>query len=203
MKHVFILFFSWMLSSNLLFAQNGNDSEQRTSGGWARIEVENGDTIYIAMLRSVAIRGQRIFANIEDQRKYTYYKRCAAKVYPYAVEAVKLYTDMKEETSDMSRRQRKKYAKANQKDLEGQYEKELKNLSKTQGHVLIEMIERYTNEPFHNIVKQTRGGMTAMYWNGLGKIWGYDLKEAYKVGDDPILDAVLQDFDLSMSLGNE
>jgi hypothetical protein len=203
MKYVFILFCWFVFQSSPLFAQNARDTMPHPGGGWARIEVENGDTIYIAMLRSVSIRGQRVFGNIEDQRKYSYYKRCAAKVYPYAVEAVKLYNDMREETADMSRHQRKKFAKANQKDLEGQYEKELKNLSKIQGHVLIEMIERYTNQPFYDIVKQTRGGMTAMYWNGFGKIWGYDLKEKYEIGQDPVLDAVLQDFDLSMSLGNE
>ena len=173
------------------------------NGGWARIEVVDGDTIYVAVLRTVPVRGQRIFSNIDEQHRYIYYKRCAAKVYPYAVEAVKLYNDMREETADMSRRQRKKYAKSSQKDLESDYEAQLKNLTKTQGAVLIKMIERYTDQPFYDIVKQTRGTMTAMYWNGLGKVWGYDLKDGYEVGKDPILDAVLQDFDLSLSLGTE
>lgn len=205
MKHVSLLLFFWVFSQIIAFGQQSTRRDslpnKNPNGGWARIEVVDGDTIYVAVLRTVAIRGQRIFATQDDQKRYTYYKRCAAKVYPYAVEAVKLYNEMQVETADMNRRERKKFAKRSQKDLEGDYEDQLKHLTKTQGQVLIKMIERYTQQPFFSIVKQTRGGVTAMYWNGLGKIWGYDLKDGYEIGKDPVLDAVLQDFDLSMSIG--
>ncbi len=39
--------------------------------------------------------------------------------------------------------------------------------------------------------------MTAGYWNTMSKFWGYDLKRGYMEGDDPILDAVLEDFSLA------
>lgn len=203
MKNVFVSFVFLMTLSVSVRGQTTPPDPSKSGGGWARIEVENGDTIYVAVLRGVSIRGSRTFPNKDDQHRYYYYKRCAQKVYPYAVEAVKLYGDLKEETADMSRRKRRKYVKENQGELTDQYEDQLKNLTKIQGKILIKMIERYTGDPFHSIIKQTRGGFTAMYWNGLGKIWGYDLKEGYQPGDDPILDAVLVDFDLGLSLGND
>ena len=36
---------------------------------------------------------------------------------------------------------------------------------------------------------------TATYWNALGKLWGYDLKEGYVPGNDLLLDDVLLDYD--------
>ena len=206
MKYIFLFATAFFAAFSPIFSQKppvAPVKKDSSAGGWARIEIENGDTIYVAMLRGVTVQDRRVFATAEDQRRYYYYKRCAAKVYPYAVEAVKLYTDIKEETADMSRRKRRKYVKQSQGDLKDEYEGQLKDLTKIQGLVLIKMIERYTGEPFFDIIKQTRGGFTAMYWNGLGKIWGYHLKDGYEVGQDAVLDAVLQDFDLSMSLGNE
>jgi hypothetical protein len=194
---LFFLIFINLFFNKLIFSQT---TPPTPGGGWARIEIENGDTLYVATLRTVSIRGQRIFKSKDDQHQYVYYKRCAQKVYPFAAEAVKLYNEMKAETADMNRRERKKHAKANQKDLEGEYEEQLKKLTKNQGKVLIKMIERYTGEDFYTIIKETRGGGTAFYWNGLGKVWGYDLKDGYEVGKEPILDAVLEDFDLSMSV---
>ena len=39
-----------------------------------------------------------------------------------------------------------------------------------------------------------------MYWNQLGKMYDYQLKDEYRVGKDPILDAVLEDFDVLKDL---
>ena len=71
----------------------------------------------------------------------------------------------------------------------------MKNLSKTEGKVLIKMIESQLDKPFYDIIKSTRGTVTAAYWNTLGKLNGYDLKQGYEVGEDPLLDDVLLDYD--------
>ena len=76
-------------------------------------------------------------------------------------------------------------------------------MTKTQGKILIEMIERELNTPFHSLVKDLRGGITAGYWQTLGKFYGYDLKEGYIPGEDPILDAVLKDFDISYTVSRK
>jgi hypothetical protein len=71
----------------------------------------------------------------------------------------------------------------------------MKNLTKTQGMVLIKMIEKQLGKPFYEIISETRGGFTATYWNALGKFYGYDLKAGYKTGADPLLDEVFLDYD--------
>jgi hypothetical protein len=62
------------------------------------------------------------------------------------------------------------------------------------------MVERELNTPLFDLIKAYRGSFTASYWNTMSKFWGYDLKRGYLEGDDPILDAVLEDFDISYKM---
>ncbi|HMR44139.1 MAG TPA: hypothetical protein PKC40_09905, partial [Saprospiraceae bacterium] len=38
------------------------------------------------------------------------------------------------------------------------------------------------------------------YWSTMGWFYGHQLKEGYIIGQDPILDIVLEDFDVSYSI---
>ena len=62
---------------------------------------------------------------------------------------------------------------------------------------MIKMIEKETEESMYNLMKSLKGRFTAFYWNQFSKLYSYDLKEGYQEGKYEILDAVLQDFDLS------
>jgi hypothetical protein len=86
------------------------------------------------------------------------------------------------------------------KKLKKEFTKPLKNLSKTQGKILIEMIEKELDSSFYDLTKNLRGGFVAGYWNTLSKLYGYQLKNKYTVGEDKILDAVLYDLDISHRL---
>ena len=165
------------------------------TGAWARMEVENGDTVFVMALRPVRIWQPRKFKDLEEQHLYNRYKYAAKIVYPYALQAISLYEEIGEQTADMSRRQRKRYVRREHHELKGDFEAQMRNLSKTQGKVLIKMIEKELNQPFYEIIKQTRGGFTATYWHQFGKLYGYDLKEGYAPGADPLLDEVFLDYD--------
>ena len=102
----------------------------------------------------------------------------------------------------MKKRKRKKHIKRLQKELKKEFKEPLKKLTKTQGLILVKMIEKELDTPFYKLVKGLRGGMTAAYWNQLGKLYGYQLKDKYTPGEDPILDAVLNDLDISYDLEN-
>ena len=59
------------------------------------------------------------------------------------------------------------------------------------------MIERELDARMFDLIKNTQGKLKAFYWNQSSKLYGYRLKTGYIVGDNPILDVVLQDFDIS------
>jgi hypothetical protein len=169
-------------------------------GAWATLEIVNGDSTFLMSLAPGRIVAKRQYKDLEEQKQFRRYVWAAKRVYPYALQAVALYEDMEEETEGMNRRQRKRHIRHEHKELKEDMTERMKNLSKTEGKVLVKMIERELNMPFYEVIRTTRGTATAAYWNTMGKIWGYDLKEGYRQGADPLLDEVFIDYDFGNPL---
>ena len=169
----------------------------RFAGEIVEARVENGDTIIIANLDEATVNSFRNFESDTQFRMYNKYRRYAAMVYPYAVESIRIFRKIEKETADMKNRKRKKYIKELQKDLKKEFTDPLKSLSRTQGKILIKMIEYELDTPMYELLKDVKGGFSAYYWQSAGKLYGYDLKEGYIPGEDAILDAILADFDIS------
>ncbi|MEM1319285.1 MAG: DUF4294 domain-containing protein [Bacteroidota bacterium] len=159
--------------------------------------ITDTDTILIAELDDVSISTPRHFKDRREYLRYLKYKRYAAKVYPYAVEAIRIFKESEYVTKNMKKGKRKRHYKRLQKELKREFKEPLKKLTKTQGKILVKMIEKELDKPFYYLVKNLRGGITAAYWNQLGKFYGYRLKEGYQPGEDSILDAVLNDLNVS------
>ncbi len=162
--------------------------------------ITDSDTIIIADLEDVSVSSPRAFKSRAEYRLYLKYRRYAAKVYPYAVEAIRIFRETDYVTKNMKRGKKKRHIKRLQKEYKKEFKDKLKNLTKTQGKILVKMIEKELDMVFYDMLRDLRGGFTATYWHQLGKLNGYDLKEGYIVGDDEILDLVLQDFDISYDL---
>ncbi len=156
-----------------------------------------GDTLILASLEGVSVSSLREFQDDDEYRRYRRYRRYAAKVYPYAVEAIRIFREVDYATNHMKKSKRKKYIRKLQKDLKDQFSDPLKKLTKTQGMILIKMIEKELDTPMFFLIKDLRNGFTASYWGTIGKLFGHDLKDGYVPGVDPILDAVLNDMDIS------
>ncbi|MEL7161337.1 MAG: DUF4294 domain-containing protein [Bacteroidota bacterium] len=159
-----------------------------------------GDTLIVAQLGDVSVSSPEVFDTKEEYELYKKYRYYAQKAYPYAVDAIRIFRETEYMTQSMNKRERKRYNKRLQKELKEQFETPLKKMSKTQGKVLIAMIERELDVPIYDLIKELRGGLTARYWATLAGFYGHKLKHKYTEGDDRILDAVLDDFDISYEL---
>lgn len=205
MKHRNLLFIFTLLFFTAL--ANGQTTLGKTTLNGQLVTLmldDNGDTIFVADdLMTVQLTSPRDFANRDEYYRYRKYLRYAAVVYPYAKEAIVVFRQLEAETQDMKKGKRKRRAKKLQKELDDKFEKPLKSLTKTQGKILVKMVERELGSPMHSLIKTYRGAITAGYWNTFSKMFGYNLKDGYKEGDDPILDAVLQDFNISYRMENE
>jgi Domain of unknown function (DUF4294) len=156
-----------------------------------------GDTIIYVELREIEVHAPRTFASADDYKRWERYKRLAPTVVPYAKRAITTFRMIEASTRDGSNRDRKKYIKSLEQSMESQLRDQLKNLTRTQGFLMIEMVERELHMSFFDLVKDVKGGFTAFYWNEFGKLYDYHLKDAYMRGKDPILDSVLDQYDLS------
>ena len=186
------------IKSDLKESQDTVFQEERVEidGKVYSVLISKTDTLVLADLEDINISSPRKFNTRDEYVRYMRYKRYAAIVYPYAVEAVKLFKNIEYDTRDMKKRKRKKYIKGVQEDYKNTFEEPLKGLTKTQGKILVKMIERELNTPMFELVKGVKGKFTAFYWNQFSKLYGYRLKHGYEEGKNPILDIVLQDFDI-------
>jgi len=196
---ILILLVGLFFSSSLI----GQDSKDRTEKIKIEGEIhtalitEDNDTLIIADLDDVTVSSLRKFESKAEERRYRKYRRYAVKVYPYAVEAIKIFRETEMVIRTQKRKKAKKHIKRLQKQLKKEFEDPLKKLTKTQGLLLTKMIEKELNTPMYTLIKNLRGATTATFWSTMGRFYGYRLKDGYTPGQDPILDAVLTDFDVA------
>ncbi|MEM9888294.1 MAG: DUF4294 domain-containing protein [Bacteroidota bacterium] len=176
----------------------GQLSTVKVNGQIVRFMIdERGDTLFLSTLDDMSISSPREFASREEYLRYRRYQIYAAKVYPYAKEAIRIFTEVEEQAEGLKKRKRKKFMKQKTEELKTEFETPLRKLTKTQGKILVKMIERELDTPMYNLIKNLRGTFTASYWNTFSKFYGHRLKNGYVRGEDPIMDAVLDDLELS------
>ena len=74
---------------------------------------------------------------------------------------------------------KKKYMKLAEKKLKDEFGNELKNLTMTQGRILIKLIDRETGKTAFKIVKEMRGTFSAFMWQSLAVLFSSNLKDQY------------------------
>ena len=199
-----IILFLILFGGSKIRAQDGFEEKRIHLKGEVVTAMVNGnDTLILYDLPTVRVVRKRVFKNVDEYIKYKRYMRYAKVVYPYAVESMRVYRKIEADTKDMGWWKRRRYIAHLNKNLKKQYKEPLKNLTKTQGYILVKMIERELQIPFYKLIRQTKGAWTATYYSTLGRVYGYHLKKGYLRGDDPILDIVLEDFDITKPLDEE
>ena len=201
MKHIgcHIIILGIILTSSIVVAQSPYDTTiVHEDGRVMRVRISGTDTLFVATIPEVVVKAPRVFANDEEYRQYMRYRRYATDVLPYAIESIKLYRQYERETEGMKRGEAKRHARDMQKDVKDDFTDPLKDLTRTQGKILVKMIERHLNIPMYDVLKNVRGGFTATKWQTVGRMYGYDLKEGYSPGEDKILDMILNDFEINI-----
>lgn len=157
-----------------------------------------GDTIprEIIDLDEVILLKKLEFNSKEDRRRYLILRRKTRKVYPYAKLAAERLTVMKERLGAIEKRSaRKKYTKRVQKYIEGEFSDQLKNLTRTEGQILVKLIYRQTGTTTFDLVKELRTGWRAFWYNTTASMFDISLKEEYKpfeVMEDYLIEDILQ-----------
>lgn len=136
------------------------------------------DSLLFVELGTVDIypeRGRKL-----NYRKYSRLVRKIRKVYPFVREAVvelEKYNELYENTTD--EREKRKYVRKVEKELFRRHEDELKKFTISEGRYLVLLIDRETGNTSYSIIKELKGGLPALFWQGIAKIFNNDLKEEY------------------------
>ena len=77
-------------------------------------------------------------------------------------------------------------------DIAAQFGPELKELTFTQGKILIKLIDRETSSTSYTLVKELRGSVRAFFYQGFARLWGYNLKTKYDPkGEDELIELIV------------
>ncbi len=154
--------------------------------------IVNGDTMPLISLPPANITAKRVFKSKKDEKKYRKLVFHVKKVLPYAKLAGKRMKEVEAEVAGMSKKDRKKRMKELEKEIKRDYEGELMKLSFTQGRILIKLLDRETGNISYDIIKEFRGGFTAWFFQGVAKMFNYDLKSEYDAeGDDKLIEEIV------------
>ena len=168
---------------------------QLPDGRKVALGVKTGaDTIPMVNLPPIDIYGAIDPAQAENLKKYLKLRRDVLRAYPYAQLASQQLKYINDSTAKItSERARKKFIKETEKDLKVRFEKDLKNLTYTQGRILIKLIDRETGNTSYELVKDLRGSLQAFFWQSMARIFSTNLKSEYDAaGEDRMIEGIVQ-----------
>ncbi len=143
--------------------------------------VEGEDTIYIDHIRASKVYSKLPKMKGREWRKYYRLVHNFSKAYPYALVARKLVmeADSTIAADNLKRGKRDRYINEVQKELFNVFESQMRNLTVSQGALIMKLVDREVGKSSYNIIKDYKSGMAAGFWQGVAKIFGSDLKAPY------------------------
>lgn len=142
-------------------------------------KIEDGDTIAVIHLREVNIFSWKMLDN-KEERKLTRLMKNIKIVYPYArLAGIKLaeYEEVLSQAPDDQAR--RKIMKKLEEELDAEYGQELRDLTVTQGKILLKLIDRETGESSYNLVTEFRGEFRAVFYQAFARLFGLNMKLKY------------------------
>jgi len=129
-----------------------------------------------------------------EQRQLTKLIRDVKKVYPYArLAGMQLQKYNKLILEARNEREARRILKEAEKELNARYGDDLKNMTFSQGRILIKLIDRETGECSYNLVEELRGNFTAFFYQAFARLWGYNLKVKYDPeGEDKQIETIVK-----------
>lgn len=157
-------------------------------------KIEAGDTIILVYLDPVVILSPKKFKSKADQKRYNKLVYNVKKVYPYAkIAGQKMREYDQQLRAAKNDRERKKLMKKAEDELRAEYEVKLRKFTFTQGRILIKLIDRETTQTSYVLLSEMRGTVSAALWQGVGRLFGYNLKSEYDPdGEDKEIEEIVK-----------
>ena len=145
-------------------------------------EVIDGDTLFVDNLDPVWVfpKGKRMKGT--DWRRQYKLVYNFNKVYPYALVGRRMMRQVDSTiAADVSKRgQRNAYTHDVMMELFGIFEKDIRNMTISQGVLLMRLVDRECGMTPYSIIKTYRSGFTAGFWQMVARLFGTNLKTRYE-----------------------
>jgi hypothetical protein len=162
--------------------------------------IVDGDTLAVVNLGAAYIAGPKVFKSARAEKKYNRTRTRVIKVYPYAKAAGELMHAYEAELQALKTdKERRKYLDKAEDELKAKFEGDIKNMTITEGVILIKLIDRETGDTSYELIQELKGSFSAFMWQSLARLFGQNLKNQYDAyGDDWAIEEIVREIELGI-----
>jgi hypothetical protein len=153
---------------------------------------DNGEMIPWISLKEVEIIAERLFKSPQDRAAFNRLRYNVLKVMPYALFAKRRYEKLEQDLAiTTEKKEQKKLVKQCDQEIKDMFNREIKELTITQGQILTKLIYREVGRTTYEIIKETKGGVTAFLYQSVARVVGHNLKSTYNAQDDRDIESII------------
>lgn len=178
------------------------DSVAKQPSVYLRTTVWDGERMPWVPIQEVRIVRQRVFKSAEEKARYMRLRYNVMKVLPYAKFAQNRYDQLNKDLIFASgRRAQRELVRAYESEIKDMFNREIKNLTISQGEILIKLIDRQTGSSSYDVVKDLRGGVSAFFYQSIARVFGHNLKNTYSPEEDREIENIIRSLEQSPNYG--
>ncbi len=154
--------------------------------------VIDGEMIPWIGIQQVDINEKRIWRSEAERLAYNRLRYNVLKVMPYALYAKKRYAQLEKDIAlESNKKAQRQLVKQCDKEIKDLFNREIKELTITQGKILTKLIDREVGKSTFEIVRETRGGVTAFVYQSVARVIGHNLKSTYNPQEERDIESIL------------
>lgn len=185
-----------------LWSQQDTDTTGKTIPGQRyRLYTYEGEDFLYGSIDGIDI--ERTYPTERELRRgrrrvmqYTRLQWYVHSVYPYAQGVAELMSEVERDLQTLpSKSDQKAYIKSKEEALFARYEPDFRRMSRKQGKIFVKLVYRQSGLSVYDLIKDTKSGATAFFWNGIGRIFGINLKADFDPEEDGMIDSIVADLD--------
>ena len=147
--------------------------------------IQNGDTMWCYLLPELPVYAPLRFRTAHQRRAYNRLVYNVKKVLPLAQQVNQMIAETYEVLEQLpDKKSKEAHMRAVEKSIMEQYKPEMKNLTYSQGKLLIKLVDRECNQSSYEIVQAFFGPAKAAFYQVFAWTFRASLKKEYRPDDD-------------------
>lgn len=146
---------------------------------------DHGDTVVKATHSPIDISVRT--GNRLKKAQYDKLQKRVIKTYPYAKAAGDVMRSYETLCTQISEEhQQKALLDRAEKTLMAQFEKDLRNMTVSEGVILVKLIDRQTGATGYELLRSMKGKFSAFMWQSVARVFGQNLKDDYDMNGEDV-----------------
>ena len=157
------------------------------------------DSTYYITLPTCDIVADRVFRTAKERAEWNTLKANVKRVYPYSIWVKLKLAEMEAQLHFYgSEKEKNLFIAKSEKELIASFELEIRGLTVTQGKVLVKLIGKETGSTAYQIIRERRGRVPSLIWQGVSLVFGGNLKTEYDKNRDKNIEDIVNLIELGL-----